>query len=424
MASTKPTRRRRRAFSTGMAGRPRTALERCTGHVEAFLADWWGQRPFHHRAGGLGFEDLLTFDDVDRMVSSFGLRTPAFRLVKDGASLPASSYTRSGRIGSTQVTGIADPARIFPLFADGATIVLQGVHRFWEPVARFGRDLESDLGHPTQVNAYITPPGSQGFAAHEDSHDVFVLQAFGSKQWEVWDQGVRTNGSDPPPIPRLSIDLQAGDCLYIPEGTTHAARTQKTISGHLTVGIHVKTWTDLVRDAFGRAEGEDAFRERMPARWHGSLGSLTAQTADRLGELRRWLEKLDPADLAGEMIEGFLLTRPPFLAGSLRGLMETGSVDDRTQVRRLPGSLCELAERDGRLLVYLGDRGLRMPLRALPAMRFLAERETFTVGDLAPFLDSPGRLALVRRLIREGLLTIEPPLDLQGVASRPLTENR
>jgi lysine-specific demethylase/histidyl-hydroxylase NO66 len=388
------------------------ALERCVGDAGAFLADAWGRRSYY-RATGDGFDDLLTFDDVDRMVSSFGLRTPAFRLVKDGASLPASSYTRSGRIGSTHVTGIADPARVFPLFAEGATIVLQGMHRFWEPVAHFCRDLETELGHPTQVNAYVTPPGSQGFAAHEDSHDVFVLQAFGRKRWEVWERGVRLDPKEAEPLPPThSIELRPGDCLYIPEGAAHAARTQETVSGHLTIGIRVQTWVDLVRDAFARAEGEDAFRERMPAGWYRSLDSLSPQVADRLAELRRWLEKLDAAEMAGEMIERFLTTRPPFLAGSLRGLLEAGSVTDQTRVSRVRGSLCELAERGGRLFVYLGDRELRMPARAVPAMRFVAQRAAFTVGDLSPFLDGSSRLVLVRRLIREGLLTLEP--DLEG----------
>ncbi|MGH2556506.1 MAG: cupin domain-containing protein [Actinomycetota bacterium] len=382
------------------------ALERCVGDAGEFLAEAWGKRPFH-RTTGSGFEDLLTFDEVDRMVSSLGLRTPAFRLVKEGKPLPAAAYTTSGRIGSTRVTGIADPARIFPLFADGATIVLQGMHRFWRPLAQFCRDLEWALGHPTQVNAYITPPGSQGFAAHEDAHDVFVLQAFGRKDWEVWDRGVRPDASAPERDPALSIELRPGDCLYIPEGTSHAARTQQAVSGHLTIGVHVKTWADVVRDAVARAEEEGSFRDRLPAGWHTNRESFTAQTADHLAELGRWVDKLDPAEIADETTRRFLTTRPSLLGGSLEGLLGAGSITDRTRVRRMAGSICELAERGGRLSAYLGDRELRMPSRLLPAMRFVADGDAFTVADLGHFLDGPGRLVLVRRLVREGLLTVE-----------------
>jgi hypothetical protein len=383
------------------------ALERCVGDVAAFLAEAWGKRPLH-RATGSGFEDLLTFADVDRMVSSLGLRIPSFRLVKEGKPLPTSAYTTSGRIGSTRVTGIADPARILPLFADGATIVLQGMHRFWGPLALFCRDLEWALGHPTQVNAYITPPGSQGFAAHQDAHDVFVLQAFGRKHWEVWDRDVRPDAVVEETDPALSIELRPGDCLYIPEGTSHAARTQEAVSGHLTIGIHVKTWADLIRDAVARAEQEDSFRERLPAGWHRNRDSFTAQAADHLAELGRWVDKVDPAEMSGEMTRRFLTTRRSLLGGSLEGLLEAGSINDQTRVRRVAGSICVLEERGGRLSVYLGDRELRMPSRLLPAMRFVADGDAFTVAGLAQFLDGPGRLVLVRRLVREGLLTVEP----------------
>jgi hypothetical protein len=37
-------------------------------------------------------------------------------------------------------------------------------------------------------------------------------------------------------------------------------------------------------------------------------------------------------------------------------------------------------------------------------MRHIARAEDLRVGDLEPFLDPEGRLTLVRRLIREGLL--------------------
>ena len=43
---------------------------------------------------------------------------------------------------------VADQAsddKLLSLFADGATIVLQGVHRTWDPVLRFSQDLSAGL---------------------------------------------------------------------------------------------------------------------------------------------------------------------------------------------------------------------------------------------------------------------------------------
>ena len=119
-------------------------LRRCTGDPETFLTATWGVRAdVHPAADPRGFQDLLTLDDVDRILTTTSPRTPSFRLVKAGEQIPESAYTRSGRTGSKPVSGMADPARITELFDDGATIVLQGLHRNWEPVAAFCRALTS-----------------------------------------------------------------------------------------------------------------------------------------------------------------------------------------------------------------------------------------------------------------------------------------
>ena len=162
------------------------ALARCVGEPDRFLAEDWGRRAaVFPGSEPARFADLLTLADVDRFLTTTALRTPFFRLVQAGERISEASYTRSGRAGSRDVSGIVDPARVASLFEQGATIVLQGMHRWSEPLTRFCRDLELDLGFPCQVNAYITPAGAQGLALHADPHDVFVLQAFGRKRWEV-----------------------------------------------------------------------------------------------------------------------------------------------------------------------------------------------------------------------------------------------
>jgi len=210
------------------------------------------------------------------MLTAMSLRLPAFRLVKAGETIPTSSYTKRGRTGSSPITGLADPARILELFAEGATIVLQGMHRYWLPLTRFCRELELTLGHPTQVNAYITPPGSQGLAVHSDGHDVFVLQSFGAKGWEVWEPSPH-DGPAPADAPVITAQLRPGDTLYMPRGTPHGARTQEGASGHLTVGILTYSWSSLLSDAVGQVLGLPQFDEPLPAGYHRDPGAVCAR---------------------------------------------------------------------------------------------------------------------------------------------------
>jgi lysine-specific demethylase/histidyl-hydroxylase NO66 len=384
------------------AARRASALERCIGDPGRFLSGTWNRTPCFHRSDS-GFEDLMSATDVDRMLTTMSLRVPAFRLVKDGTTIPSARYTRRGRTGGSPVAGIADPRRILDLFRDGATIVLQGMHRYWAPLRAFCRDLEIELGHPAQVNAYITPPGSRGLAVHSDDHDVFVLQSFGGKHWEVWERGA----PKPPPGPALiTRRLEPGDCLYVPRGTPHAARTQQGPSGHLTIGILTTTWSSLLREIAREAAARPEFDEPLPAGYHRDPARFARNVDIRLARLRDALACIDPSAVADRAIERFLTARPAMLSrGFLDALAEAG-IDERTEVRRRPGSVCELRSDGDRLDVLLGDRMLRMPAWVEPAMRTISGEDVLTPADLAPFLGAESAVVLVRRLVREGLLEI------------------
>ena len=377
------------------------ALERATGDAAAFLRDAWGRRAVFARAADPdGYEDLLTFDDVDRILSTMSLRTPTFRLVKAGEQIPESSYTRSGRTGSRPVSGMADPARIFEHFRRGATIVLQGLHRYWEPVSIFVRELELELGHPCQVNAYVTPPGAQGLALHSDPHDVFVLQAFGGKHWEVR-AAPGENRREP-----IQAVVSTGDAIYMPTGTPHAANTQETLSGHLTVGVRVRSWREVVADAWKRVEADPALDDPMPAGWHRDPGAFASGLRERLSDAAGRLAGVDANDLGRARADRFLSTRAPLVRGVLADQLAAGAIDDATVVRRRRGSVCEIRSGGERLVALLGDRRIDMPAWLEPAMRRIAETPAFAVGELAPQIGDPdSRAVLVRRLVREGLLT-------------------
>jgi bifunctional lysine-specific demethylase and histidyl-hydroxylase NO66 len=381
------------------------ALRRCVGDPERFLREHWGRAPLHlERAGPDGFADLFGIADVDHLVAATALRLPAFRMVKDGATLPPASYTRSGRVGSKPLSDLADPGKVFALFAGGATIVLQSLHRSWLPLTRFCRDLELTLTHPVQVNAYITPRSSRGLGLHADDHDVFVLQVHGRKRWEVYRPGP---GGDPkaPGERLLDVTLQPGACLYVPSGFPHAVWTEQSASAHLTVGVLAARWGELLRQAVQRVLDDPVFGQALPPGFADDPAALGAAVAEQLAEVQRRLAKLDPGQLAEEQSRRFWSSRPPILTGQLQQLLALDAISDQTVVRRRAGSVCRLQrDGDGRPVLQLGDRRLTFPVWVEPALHALLRRESFAVGELAGELDPESRLVLVRRLVREGLL--------------------
>jgi len=352
--------------------------------------------------------------EVDRLVSSSAPRTPAFRLVRDGRPLDTGRYTRTVRIGGHSVPGVADPAAIFQEFRNGATIVFQGLQRSCPAVTRFCRDLELELSHAVQANAYVTPAGSRGLGVHYDTHDVLVLQLSGAKQWSIHEpvlqdplasqpwKGTAADAGDP----CLSVELQAGDCLYVPRGFLHSARAQQELSAHLTIGVVTTTWHDVMRDVVAGVAEEEEFRAALPPGFASEPAGLAAQVEDALGRLRKWLDEVDTQAVADDVVRRFWAGRPQLLAGQLRQILAVDGIDDRSWLRRREGSVCHLVADGDTLLVVLGTRQLRMPATLHPAMERFAVTAQFRLDSLADLMDGPSRQVLARRLVLEGLLEI------------------
>ncbi len=249
---------------------------------DRFADQYWGQQPLLSPAADLpgGFGALLSADAIDELVSQRGLRTPFLRVAKNGATLPDKAFTAQGGVGAGITDQVSDD-RLVQLFADGSTLVLQALHRVWPPILEFCQRLAAELGHPVQANAYVTPPQNQGFSAHYDVHDVFVLQIEGEKQWRIhppvlesplrdqpWNDrksSVERQAQEPPVLEAV---LSPGDCLYLPRGYLHAATALGGVSTHLTLGIHAWTRFALAERVMSQVmrilAGNPAIRASLP----------------------------------------------------------------------------------------------------------------------------------------------------------------
>lgn len=372
-----------------------SALDLLSGDAQIFLAKVWASRVHLHRTEPAELVGLLSLDDADRLLTDTAIRTPAVRVARDGEVLADSSFTRHATIAGKQLTGLVDPRRALDLFADGATIVFQGLHRYHPPLTRLVAELELELGHPCQANAYLTPPGAQGFAVHADSHDVFVFQTAGAKQWEVHD-------ADGPGSVE-EVLLEPGLSMYLPTGTRHAARAQESVSLHVTIGINQLTWRGLVeRTVSPLLAGVDD--SHLPAGYLDDPAPLARGLADRLEALAEELRRLDTAAAAEAEVRRFLTTRPPRLSGGLRDVLDAGALGPTTRLRRRAGHPCVLLDRGEQVEVLLGDRSMTGPAWIRPALEQVRGRGELTPADLP--LDTPSSLVLCRRLVREGLLEI------------------
>jgi ribosomal protein L16 Arg81 hydroxylase len=400
-----------------------TALRRCIASDTAtFAATHWGRAPLLTRQGELDrdFTELLDAAAIDELVSRRGLRTPFLRMAKDGTVLAASRFTRGGGAGAG-VTDQAADDRILTELGGGSTLVLQGLHRTWPPLVDFATDLAAELGHPVQVNAYITPPENRGFAAHYDVHDVFVLQVGGHKRWHVHEPVVRNPLPDQPwqqhraavasraaEQPLIDVVLEPGDSLYLPRGYLHSADALGEISIHLTVGIHPVTRHHLVQQLIARARDDPALRTSLPMgvdlgdsqvlapELSATVSALAAHLASAAGSASVEAVAAAVAD------EVTTQTRPAPL-GPLAQLQAVETLGPETVLQLRRGLRCRIARRGGELQLRLLDRTIELAISAENAVKAVLTGELLTPATL-PGLDADEQLALARRLLREGVL--------------------
>ncbi len=378
------------------------SLERCVGDVGTFFEKHWNRAPLLRAAleNDGAFDDLASLDDLDNMVASLGLHASNLRMVARGRTLPVVAYTVPPGNKSRSSERLVSGPLVYERFEEGATIVLESLHRYWSPLTDFCRDLELSLGHRLQVNAYITPPGSQGFDVHRDTHDVFVLQVSGSKHWIVYDR-------DDPELALIDEEIESGSALYIPKGFPHAASADWRASAHLTVGILTHDSIDIVREVAKLAEQEPAFNERLPREATTDPAELRAAVEQHVDDLRTWLDGIDLERLTQRVARRIMSTSQPIVHGQLRQLAMLDEIEAQTPIVRRRGATCALFPGDGSLKVLLSDRELEMPLAAEPAMEEVAGRHHLHVLDLHEYLTPESALVLVKRLIREGLLQID-----------------
>jgi ribosomal protein L16 Arg81 hydroxylase len=377
------------------------ALARCIEPVDAeeFRDRHWEQQPlFVQRNEERRFADLLSVADVERLVCSGGLRFPGFRLVKAGAQIPLSAYASDLPWRPSPFTGTADPGHVAAAFADGATIVLQALHHTWMPLAEFCRGLEVELGHVAQANAYYTPAGSQGFGVHHDTHDVFCLQIAGEKRWRVYEPLLQLPlknqrysaelGEHGEPVHDLT--LGEGDTLYLPRGWLHEALTSDHDSLHVTVGVNVYTRLDALRAAVESLADDIELRRAVE-----DDGELPADLLERLRE------RLEAPQVERRRRDRFVGTRRAVLRGQLAEARALAALNADTRLERRPTVIADLG---GMTLSYEG-KTISFPEHARAELEAVFAAEgPFRAADLPGDLDEPGRLVLVRRLVREGFL--------------------
>lgn len=377
---------------------------------ETFFESYWEKQTLVVKRNQPNyFHSLLSLDEVDRVLTTLDRRHPDITLKNANREITSDDYTVED--------DALDVAKVYQLFGEGSTITLAFLDTVVPSLTSFCRALEGEFSFPFQTNIYMTPPGAQGAKPHYDTHDVFVLQVAGSKKWSIYGTPVEL------PLPAQDFDstiheqgasilefqLDAGDVAYVPRGIVHDARSTDVVSLHITAGVLRYTWTDLLLEfVAGAALNDPAFRKALPPGF-ARPGFDRTQARETLRGLLRKVSTRADFDAALDTSLDYFVDRlmsvcPPPLRGQMAQLAKLDELTVDTAVGARPGVITRLQRNGESATVECYGRRILFPSHAHDAVQFAMNHPRFTARDLPGDLDEAGKLAVVRRLIREGLV--------------------
>lgn len=382
----------------------------------AFFEDYWERRPLEIARGDPGYyHGVLTAADLDRVVA---FTRPKFLEPDAFAPGPprAASYVQGWLADRPAREGSYYPglAELREVQARGKTIVLMAMQHRWPAVASLCRRLEAVFQCPVHSNLYLTPGGAQGFDAHFDPHEVLVLQLDGAKTWRLYGPSRRLplaeerfqGPKEALGTPR-EVHLRAGDLLYLPRGYVHEAFTSERSSLHLTLGINVFRWVDLLHEALaGLAASDERFRESVPPGGLSGRGMPPAQR-ERFRMLLDALARDAAPDEAlrriGDRFFGALSVLPD---AHLVPQAAAPPIDLDTVLEKRPGALCRVLREGGWVSIEFPGGRVGGPAKIAGALDFVAAHERFRARALPDDLGDESKLVLARRLLLENLLRV------------------
>ena len=234
---------------------------------------------------------------------------------------------------------------------------------------------------------------------HSDSHDVFVFQTAGAKQWEIHTaDGVERD--HPRARPRRSTSRPAP---RTPPARRRPCRCTSRSASTSSPGVG---WSPGRRNGPSTEVPDD----HLPAGYLDDPDDLAEALAGRLEELAASIRGLDARAAVHGEVRRFLTGRSPRLPGGLRDALAPTDAprrDPAAPASRAPLRAARRRDRGGRLEVLLGDR---VPARARTAAPAFELRPG--ARHVAP--RRPGRLARPGQPARA-----LPPAGARGPALDP-----
>ncbi|MEZ5537539.1 MAG: cupin domain-containing protein [Thiolinea sp.] len=267
--------------------------------IETFLRDYWQQKPLLIRDAFPGFKSPVSPDELAGMACE----TDAARLVLEkGGQTPWE--VRHGPLDEGDFADL--PESHWTLLVNDTEQLMPELSALVS-LFRFIPDWRID----DLMISFAVSGGSVG--PHIDAYDVFLLQGYGQRRWQISEQPCAEDNFLPDIELRVMREFKAeqdwtlnpGDMLYLPPNVAHYGMALNDCMTY-SVGFRAPSKADLLERLLGELVDSPALQERFsdPQRvLQNNPAEISEQDLQQLGDfllaalpdeqrVREWLRKV------------------------------------------------------------------------------------------------------------------------------------
>ncbi|MDA7086188.1 cupin domain-containing protein [Pseudomonas sp. SA3-5] len=381
---------------------PDTPLQLLGGlTAREFLRDYWQKKPLLVRQAMPGFESPISPDELAGLALEEEIES---RLVIEHGERPWE--LRRGPFAEDAFAQL--PERDW-------TLLVQAVDQFVPEVAELLEEFKFlPKWRIDDVMISFAAPGG-GVGPHFDNYDVFLLQGYGKRRWQV---GQMCN-SDSPLLQHADLKilaefakteewvLEPGDMLYLPPLLAHCGTAEDDCMTY-SVGFRAPSAAEVLThftDFLGqflpdeeRYSDADAQPTSDPHQiQRDSLDRLKALLNEHMSDerlLMTWFGQFMTEPRYPELIATIEIDEPAFL----------GSLDDGAVLIRNPSARLAWSEVGEDLVLFASGQSRLLSASLRDLLKLICSADALHVDNLAPWLaDDEGRNLLLE-LAKQGSL--------------------
>lgn len=378
--------------------------------VESFLNEALDCEVFLSQSKtGRTWEQFVSVDEISRFFAKRNLKYGEIGLIVDGriaspelVDMSVNYIPGEKAIDLQRLAAVAARSR--------CSIVINNCAFYFDGLQELTRSLSEELMSIVHANIYISPPGGAGFDVHWDTHDVFVLQLSGSKQWSLYESQVglalseevstRLRSEELSSHSLSQVVLDAGDLMYLPRGIPHSAKANDRESIHVTLGVQRPIVGDIYSQKLSKLRGSDSGRKGIDPRALRSKDSAPNDlpTNVQLIDADDWKEFRD-------RVHGWALQGQPSTLSSdwLLFYLQLRDIPDDVKWRTTFGA-SDVVRSVATISLRAPTKRLQMPISCWSVVERICALQEFQMRNLEAVDSLANCRVIIKRLAEEGFI--------------------